>query len=476
MPNLNEAEELLAKDYQVLYKKLNESTRLYVYRNVRHMGGEIEPGGYQNLLDTFKFLLERKGYTEKQLPLDPNVEWPSGPQVVRYFIGSLGDRLTQSPILTYAGKPVEPSPLTSDEAWQIAARADVAVMKDGVRRCERMQRGAFPIWGVLVGLLVAWPLLFGILMLALSGVGLIAAIIISVVSLPSLGLIEFLLWRLSYNRLLRDVRDKINQCLANRVLSLIVRVMQDHRKRVSAALHPLQNAFAELSTALDEENNRVSRECSRLADQPGSREDGTLYWLTDYERILGTQALLIKKNDQKSREQLEDTTASQYKWPALAGELAYVYKDPETSGVELSWKSEAKRDANADASQNSDGRYEKAETVFIIEYAMPLFDKPKLAPTVIQELRDFSDKYAKMEFKPNSLSSYTLAEKFAALKEGSKWSWLYQRAHPLSMEVKNLSALTVITVPSEAPLSSRGWPGQSALAKRCSGCIFPAGQ
>ncbi len=437
LPGSSGLEELLAENYEKLIE------------NLRRDVGETSRRGFQDLLDTLAFLIERRGFTGGKLPLDSSVNWPAGLQAGRYIIGSIAEHLTDSVVFSYAGEPVHPSPLVSADYWLVAARADVAAIEDGVRRCERSRRSIFTPWGILLKLLVAWPLVVGFLQLFLSNWSMVALALVSAGLLILLGLIELLVWRVKYDLLLRQVRSQINARLADRVLALVARVVQDDRLRVAALLPPLQRVFSELALAFQHENERVLQECAQFSKQAGNREEDTLYWLMDYEQILGTRSVIVTED---------------YGWNALMGETAFVWDETGTARTMLSWKSEAKRHANTEASQKSDGKFEKAEIAFIVEHAMPLLHKPKSAPTVIQELRQFSNIYAELEFKADLLSSYTQADKCDAFKDGLKWHWLYQHAHPLSGEVKKYSLVTVITVPDEVPLklgtgrSSTHWP------------------
>jgi hypothetical protein len=66
IPNVLELEKLLPQNYQVLAKALNVDMR------------EPAKQEYDHLLNTLAFLVERRGYKESELPLEPKREWPSG--------------------------------------------------------------------------------------------------------------------------------------------------------------------------------------------------------------------------------------------------------------------------------------------------------------------------------------------------------------------------------------------------------------
>ncbi len=450
LPKYQGLETLLAENYH----KLDADLR-------RELNGPANQK-YQDLVDTLAFLLDRRGYAGEQLPLASNMQWPAGLQAVRYEVGAMVDRLTRSPLFMYAGQAIQPAPPGGRNYWVAAARADLSVIEGVVRRYERFHRRIFSPWGMLLRLTVAWPLLTGLLEI-LTNWNPTANLLASTGVLVLLGLLELTYWRVKDRRLLMWARSQINNCLASRVLAMVARSIQDYRLRVAAKLPPIQRVLTELTSALEEENQQMRRECERRAEQAGNREEGTLYWLVDYEQALGTETVGVTTKAMEER-------GKEKEWQFLEGEYAHFYVD-DSSRSWLSWRSEARRNANVEASQNSNGKFDKFETDFLAKHAFPLLERSKSIPAIVEAFKEKSQSYVQstIESHRNSLESYALADKETPLKDGVKWRWLYQRSHPLGGDVKGYSLITVIIVPGKEPLSgatgeeSEHWPKNSSV-------------
>ena len=436
LPDTSQLEDLLAVNYQDLFSRFKLDLR--------------EPASqeYGNLLDILIALIERRGYTGKLFPLDMIEKWPQGFRAAGYFSTLFEEKLTRSPIFLYDDKPVEPAGMDGEKFSAASARSDLSTINEAVNRYRRFHAKIISPIGVFLKLIVAWPLLIGALELFVNW-NQVSIFTLSAIALITIGVGQLVYWRLKDRRMLMWVRAEINACFSKRVLSFAARVMQDYRLRVAARLPDIQKLISELAHEFEEENLRVSQECMHYSKQGDAREDGVTYRVMAYEQVLGTRPVLVNE---------------EYEWKALAGETAYVWDDPESSKTVLSWKSEAKRSANTAASQRSDGKYEKAETGFVVTNVLPLLEKPKLARTIVVSLQKLSDQFASLEFKPHLLTSYALADKNENLKSGLKWNWLYQHAHPLGGDVKHYSLFTLISVSDQAPLggatgsNSEYWP------------------
>lgn len=393
---------------------------------------------HEKLLDTLSFLIERRSYTG-DTPLDINTQWPTGIQAAQYWAERITDRFSHSPIFLYGTEQVAPAQSDGKEFFMLCASADIAAMEETINQYRRFHRSLLSPWGMLLKLIVAYPLITGLLDLFVNW-ELAATALVSFAGIVLLGVADFVYWGLKDREMLISVRSSINEILAKRVLSLIARVIQDYRLKSAAYFPHIQTLLSELSVLFREEDQRITEQRGQGTIASDLVDEGSIYRLADYARALGTHSVLVDDN---------------YEWDLLRGETAFVLDDPETSKTILSWKSEAKRSANAEAAQGSNGKIEKAENFFIDKYVRSLLEERKLATTVLEDLKIFSNRYALREFATGQLASYTLTEKCDDLRNGLKWRWLYQRSIPLGGEKKNSTAFTLISVPDQAPLTSQ---------------------
>ncbi|MFH2103362.1 MAG: hypothetical protein ABIJ39_08420 [Chloroflexota bacterium] len=403
---------------------------------------------YRRLLDTFAFLLDRNSYAgeNRRMPLDPNDDWPAGLQAVRYSIRKFMDVLTHSVGIKYNGHDVEPSPLGTATYWEAAAAEDALVLEGAIRRYERLRRSISSGWGAALKLIVAWPLLYGLLDV-LTHWDQWVIILVPAAALVLLGLIELIVWQVRARQLLAGIRREINSRLTKRVLSVVAKTLYDYRLLVLAHLRPIRRAFGNIDAVIREEYQRVQSGCDDAGDAASSREDGTQYWLLDFKRALGTETVMVKAD----RAEEEGKRAEE--WEPLEGESASIWRDPESGREIPSWKSEARRKANVEAMRENEN-YRKAETAIIAKHLLPLFQHPASPLEVVKAFRELGTKWALQEFKPQLMETYLLVDETETLKDGVKWRWLFQHAHPMgaSSELKGRLPFTLVVVPDNQSL------------------------
>jgi hypothetical protein len=440
LPDATGNEAVLSRNYEELLSSLR--TNLDENANKQH----------RHLQDTLSFLIERRGYTG-DTPLDTNTQWPTGIQAAQYWAVKITERLFYTPVFLYGTEEVAPAQSGGEEYCRASARDDIAAIETAINKYRRFHRSLLTSLGTILKLIVAYPLATGVLDLFLDWDSTLLAFV-SLLIIFFLGMFDFVYWLFKDRGLLISIRSQVNELLAKRALSLIARVIQDTRLKSVADFLRIQTLLAELSVLLVNEHQRISEHIKQDMVRAEQIDEGAIYMLSDYIRALGTRSILVDE---------------QYEWSSLKGEVASVFDDPESSKTILSWKSEAKRSANTDASQNSNGKFEKAEIAFIDQYIHPLLQTQKLASTVLQDLKGLSKYFASQEFKTQELASYILAEKSDDLRNGLKWAWLYQRATPLGGRKENSSLFALISVPDELPLTSKAgraseyWPQEAQV-------------
>ena len=429
---------LLAENYRALDAALQAG--------LRHRAG-LE---YQHLLDIFAFLLNRDSYAgeNRPLPLDPNLAWPTGLRAVDYAINRAIDRLTHSADIQYAGQDIHIASIGTDEYWKSAAAEDALVVEGALRRYKRLDKSLSSIWGVILKILVAFPLLYGLLDIFTSWPQWIV-ILLSALALAILGLVESVVWRLQARQLLRQVREEVNTCLSKRVLSLVSKSLYDYRMIVISHLRPVIGSLRDFQALIVQEHQKIRSRSGEIASKATSREDGSLYRIVDFKRALGTEKVKVK-----------DDLAIE--WEPLKGEFAHVWREVERDSLNLSWKSEARKSANVEARRVNEN-FKKVETALISKYILPLIENPASPLDVIRIFEETAARWGEREFKPRFMETYVLAEEVEALKEGAKWRWLFQHAHPLgdSGKSKDRSLFTVILVPDDNSLVGSTGRGSS---------------
>jgi hypothetical protein len=430
LPILEKLSSILTSNYiesdKILHTKLAKRASLAFY----------------DLLDSLLFILDRDAFAgeRKELPLDPNIHYPTGLQAVIYTLNVVIERLSKSTDLVHEGKYVKPAPLGSEDYWSAASDEDVSTIEGSLLKYRRfMDRLTSPL-GLSLKLFVAWPLLTGLID-TITKWNLGEVVLISGVILALLGLIELLIWHIKGKRLLYKVRNEIYGCLKSRILSLVARALYDYRLVAISRLLTIKRLLRELYAKLSDEHRYWLQEWEKREELTKSSDEGAKYWLVDFTRALG--------NDR-----VEITGYLSEKWPPLVGEVAYVWKDIEHNELRLSWRSEARRGANVEA-QRVNENYRKAETCIIAQSIFPLFRHPTSGIGVIKSLRNIGIKWMEKEFKPQLLEVYTLAEENNGLKDGRKWQWLFNRARPLGGSRKNdySQSFTVITAYDESSIS-----------------------
>jgi hypothetical protein len=412
---------------------------------------------YQRLLDTFVFILDRNVHASKneETPLNPINEWPTGIQAVKHSINRVIDELIHTADIKYQGRDVDPAPLGTKDYWQAAAAEDAFLVEGLLRRYERFRQSISSGLGMSLRLVVAWPLLYGLLdMLTQWDQGIVIGS--SAIALLLLGLIELIVWRLQTHRLLMQIRQEINMCLSRRAVGVVAKTLYDYRLLVLAHLHPIRLAFGNIEAVIREEYRRVQSACEDASEEVIRGEDGAQYWLVDFKRALGMQLVMVRahgdevvENDKQAAE--ENVRAKE--WKPLEGEFASIWREKGRADESLSWKSEARRKANTEATRENEF-YRKAETAVIAKHLMPLFQRPSPPLEIIKAFRDLGAKWAAHEFKPQLMETYLLADEADALKDGVKWQWLFQRAHPMgaSKDEASLAPFTLIAVPDDNSL------------------------
>lgn len=465
LPNFHSKEEQLAQNYQKLYTDLQ-----------RELEGPKDTG-YQKLLDMFTFLLDRSIYTGDTPPLNSVTHWPTGLVAMSYTINAVIKTLKESPVFTYMGNSVMPAPLASEKYFRASTHDDISFIEGEIRRYRRFQRSLLSPLGVFLKLVVAWPLLVEFLDI-LTHWAQPKVVLVSSGILIILGLVDLIVWRVKDRQKLVEIRSLINDRLAKRVLSLLAKSLESCISKTEERLYSINRSVTEFIALLANEYQQVQLDCEHYTNEiEYKKEEDALFWLTDYVQALGTSKILV-----------EGFYAEQ--WGPLKNEFARVWNDIHNGDGQdhmmLSWKSEARRRANADASQGSNGKYDKYESAFLSETflasnASTLFSKGRSVRKIIGTLRQASHKYASETFRPGDLLVYALTDSNKSLQGGLKWKWLYQYAHPLGGVTTNYSLATAIVVSDNAPLgmgtgrTNEYWPKDAQVVTSCAlneiGCV-----
>ncbi len=466
LPDHQRLTDLLAKNYCDLDKSLIEG----LSPSVR--------AGYLDLQKTFKYLLNRGLFTAKEKsPLDLSPDVPDGLNAAVYAVDNVIKCLSEEvPDLRHNGSDVTPSRMQTERYWEECAKADAEWIEAQLRRYMRLRRSIFSPLGIILKLIVGWPLLTGLLdiftHLEQSHSALLSALILIL-----WGTIDLTIEQGKLRDLMRQVRKQIKEHLQDRVLSLVTKTLYDYRVLVIARLRSIRRILNELNSIVAKEYESVRNECELRARQPGNRENGALFWLVDYEKALGKFPVALPNlteeklqeyememgltEDEKEKRKNQANLATLY--PNLRGETVFTFI--EGGETQLGWVSKARSHANAEAMRN-DRDCKQAEVGLIARYALPLLDKPASSNAMLKAIKELSQRLAKQEFKEQFLSINALADQDQELRDGAKWHWLFQHAHPLGDNAiaKERSLFTIMVVPEIS--ASAGYWDQEWLAIR----------
>jgi len=385
----------------------------------------------------------RRKFKEDLLSVDPLVHWAAGLQAIIFSIQEIAKTLKESPVFTYSKKGVHPAPFVSEEYFTASVQEDIGFFEGEIRRYRRFQRSLLTWKGFILKLVVAWPLLTELINI-LTHWPQIRAALVSLGILIVLGLIELIIWRVRDRQKLMELRSLINDGFTRRVLSLLAKSLNGRVLQAEVRLYSIQRSIVEFSGLLAAEYQQAQVDCDRSAQETVPAAEGTLFWLTDYTKALGTDKILV-----------EGIYAE--KWKPLVNEVASVLNGTDHGDghdhLILSWKSEARRKANADASQNNEGKFDKYESCFLDKAFKESFAFGKSVRRVLDDLKQTSQRNANDAFRFDELLIYVLAEQNQTLQTGLKWKWLYQSAHPLGGVTTNSSLATAIIAPGSEVLS-----------------------
>lgn len=412
LPNTQNLVETLAENYfnldQVLIKNLSLPAST----------------GYQHLLTTLRFLLERKmNSANENPPLSLNTSWPTGIQVIAPAAQTVIDKLSNYPKLIdpKTGRGIPPASLSSREFWLAAAEQDTMVIEGAMRRYRRFSLSVLSPLGILLMLIPAWPLSFGLFDIFTSW-SINKTAVFSALPLIVLGLLEMFYWRfIRANRLIMQIQREVLKCLTKRVSMIMAKSITDYSCLVVQRLESTERVFSNLSEALLLKLRGIESWLANQSPNTSNQEIGTYYRLVDFQEI-------------------------------------------ET------WISGAYDEANANLEEFFDqqlelGEYSQLSNAIIGLKAMPLLHTPASVDSILQVFDRASKYWTDKAFNKNMLETYVLAEKIEPLTGGKKWRWLQNRAHPLgtnagAMGQKQFTAIlcpTLTSIKGASGTSSNYW-------------------
>jgi hypothetical protein len=318
---------------------------------------------------------------------------------------------------------VRPAPLNDDAYLKAAGDTDAQIVRENLLRYAHFARTLASPWGVLLYLLPAWPLAAFLVQLFVHWEP-AQAFLVTGLALLLIGLAELVYWwLLKARQLLKAVQRDAHRALANRIISLIARAVQDYRYWMLSRLREVESALAELYTAFLQ-RYVATEEALRALSEAHSRE------------INGCTYLLVYKEE-----------AQRWKKEAVEGLRQYP-----------AWKEEAVAILRQYlAWEEKSNPFESAPTAWIVAKVWPMPEQPLPSQAMLKELEATCAQIMKECAQPGIWKAGVVAEmEVDSLKDGKRWNWLRQRAYPLGTVEFPEAEFTVIIAPEEFLLGSTG--------------------
>lgn len=364
---------------------------------------------YGRLIDIFSFLLDRSvpGGSSGGNPLSLQESWPSGLHAALYAVESAAIALKDSPDMYFGEKGVPAHAIGSDYFLTAVAESDAGTREAVFRRFGRFSRTISSPQGLLLKLIPAWPLLTGML-LTVTPWSEGRAALVAAIALVVIGAVEWILWWLLAKRRRAVLCRQLEERVANSVLGLIAKSLRDYRLRTVGQLKNCASTLKRLLSLLQQTDTDIQKRLGALNAwyETLCRETASVYWLVDFERC-------------------------------------------------QEWAESALRQAN-----EAQVDFSSVTAALIVQYVFPLLRQTGSYWHVVREIAATAENLATGSFRSDVLEAYALTEYEDVLKDGRRWQWLYQRAHPLGEPVSVKSSFTVITLANDAALM--GASGQSS--------------
>ncbi|MPM20422.1 hypothetical protein SDC9_66852 [bioreactor metagenome] len=430
-----QANENIETILQENYRNINTVLQVEIAKRIKT--------NFKQLMDILSYIFDRNGSSaiNKQFPFDSTKIDTNGFKALGYSIDQSIDLVQHLPDIQQNGKKIAPNTLQSEYFWQVAAEADSAYIRNLLRRFDRFNKEIAP-WhfGIAIAI-IGWPLLYTIMDTLFKWPN-SATIFVSALTTLLFNLVGFVIWRIRAQKMLRIMKKDIANSLSSRVLGIVAKILHDYQLLSISQLKKVQFVFRDVDKALAESS--ISQNTLHLDENiiPAT-DEGMIYPVDISKRIFGTEQILVQ--NEYSQE-----------WPSLSGEVVEIWRNEENSSAILSWKSEARKNANVEASRENEF-FHSVETAVITKGLLPLFEDPASYLDVIKLFKEKAKTSADVVFKPQLLDINLLADEDLKIANGKKWKWLFQHALPLGggdKEFKNLQQQTFMLVPNNDILNS----------------------
>ncbi|MGB9889655.1 MAG: hypothetical protein ACPLTQ_08320 [Anaerolineae bacterium] len=283
---------------------------------------------------------------------------------------------------------VSPEPLLDEPYLRAAGDTDAMMVRGSLQRYAHFARTLASPWGVLLCLLPAWPLAT-FLVQVIARWEPAQAILVTGLALLVIGVAELVYWwLLKARKLLKAVQQEAYGYLTGRILRLAARVIRDYRYWMLGQLREAEVALTDLYGTLLQRYEEARKSLQAL-ESLRPQVEGNTYILVDTGEI----------RDWKNRA-LDDVR----KYPAWLEGIA----------------------------EEERGVFDSAVTALLVQKFWPLPERPTSAIEVVKELERGVTKMVR-ENAPTAAvwKAGVLAERMKSLKDGRRWEWLWQHAHPL---------------------------------------------
>jgi hypothetical protein len=303
---------------------------------------------------------------------------------------------------------VQPAPLSGDAYLRAAGDVDAQIVRESLLRYVHFARQLASPWGVLLYLLPAWPLLT-FLIQAFARWELIPAFLVAGLILFLIGVVDLAYhWLWKARRLLHESQSRAHRALADRVLSLTARVIQDYRDWMLSRLQEDELALEDVYIAFLR-RHVAAEQTSRDLNEARSQEIN-----------LCTYSILYKEELQR--------------WAKEAVEALRQYPD---------WKREF-------------APFENALTARIITDVWPLAKQPLPGQALLKELEAVCDRVIRDCARPVWHPATAVEREVKDLQGGKRWEWLWQRAQPMGSSESPGLEFTIIITREEFLMGSTG--------------------
>ncbi|MFN8472501.1 MAG: hypothetical protein U0822_09950 [Anaerolineae bacterium] len=350
---------------------------------------------YARLVELFEALLDpRRPYGGFSLSLpEPR---PSGLAATVRAVRLTADRLQGAADIRGVGSEGPSLALTSDSFLAVTAAATSDLAVANALRYRRLRRSIASPQDVALKLAPAWLLLSDALSLAGGPSGTSAAV--SGIALGLVGMVEYAAWRRRAASLQAMLREEAHRRLRTSSLTLMKRVMADQRQLAIGRLSEVFFGLERLHSLLLSARKTADEEEHEIRREVLDAERGSVYWLVDVQ-------------------QCEE-------WAARAIEEA---------------------------------KEKKVLPTLIADNVFPLLRAPTTYRVAANAINERISQLAADQFISAHFEPYILADRERLLKDGRRWSWLYERAVPLGKRRESdVRELTVITLAGNAGLKGAG--------------------